>query len=97
MRKASLVAGAIGMACMFWLTRQAAWAADANFCNHYARAAISQVQSGLATPACVGGMKGTQWSPNYFTHYHWCLTATYEVAKHNRMLRTTYLKACRPQ
>ena len=97
MRKAILAVAVVGGACVFWPARRATWAADANFCNQYARAAISQVQSGLAAPACAGKMKGPRWSPNYFTHYHWCLTATYEVAQHERTLRTTYLKACRPQ
>ena len=74
-----------------------AQAADPQFCEGYAHAAIVQVRGGLNNPPCVGGMQGDRWSADYRVHFNWCRGVSYRAAGAERDARTAYLRACTGQ
>lgn len=72
-------------------------AADQQFCQGYAQAALNQVRGGLNNPPCIAGMQGPRWSAEYHVHYDWCIANSYQAAGTERDARTGYLKACTGQ
>jgi hypothetical protein len=74
-----------------------AYAADPQFCEQYAHAAIIQVRGGLNNSGCVGGMQGSRWSPEWRVHFDWCRNSSYAAAGNERDIRTRYLKSCTGQ
>jgi hypothetical protein len=72
----------------------AARAADPAFCKPYARAALNQVHTGLADPACGGGLQGARWSTDFSVHYEWCLGASLAEAGAERDARARVLRGC---
>jgi hypothetical protein len=85
---------AVASALFFTLGLSAARAADAGFCDQYARAALVQVRGGLANPGCAGGMGGPRWSSDYHVHYDWCRGASFAATGTERDARTAFLRAC---
>jgi hypothetical protein len=85
----------LGATLAFSSALSVAHAADPGFCNQYAQAAINQVRTGLAVPACARGLEGARWSSEFKVHYNWCLTAAPPAAESERGARTGYLRACR--
>jgi hypothetical protein len=72
----------------------AAHAADPAFCKQYAQAALNQVRSGLANPACAATLQGARWSTDFAVHYEWCVGASFAAAGAERDARTRQLRAC---
>ena len=72
----------------------AARAADAGYCQEYAHATLDQVETGLAIPACAGGMKGNRWSQAFRTHFVYCMSNPSSAVETLRGERADYLHSC---
>lgn len=73
----------------------AAFAADPEFCEDYARTAVHQAEVARSTPYCERGVYGPRWSLDYDDHYQWCRAAPYQAARSERQIRHSHLEACR--
>ena len=69
-------------------------AADPNFCQNYARAAMNQVRVAHEYPSCASRIGGGRWAFNYNNHFNWCLGVPYEAAQHERQERRRFLDYC---
>ncbi len=72
----------------------AARAADAAYCQDYAHATLDQVETGLAIPACAGGMKGNRWSQAFQAHFVYCMSNPSSAVETLRGERSDYLRSC---
>jgi hypothetical protein len=72
-------------------------AADPAFCRQYARAALVQVRTALASEHCGAGLQGTRWSAEFPVHYEWCLGASPDATAAEREARMRYLRRCADQ
>jgi hypothetical protein len=79
----------------FAMSSMSAHAAAPEFCRNYARAALTQVQIALSTPACRPGLQGTRWSSDFRVHFNWCLGAPIPAIQSERGARTGYIRGCR--
>lgn len=70
------------------------WAADASFCDNYARKAIQQQITNIAQ-GC--GQTGLRWSPLYVGQQQWCLTVRQGIAQAETQARETALQSCGTQ
>ncbi len=88
---------AVALTALFFVVWGApgAQAADPAFCRQYSQAALNQVRLGLASPRCMGGLRGARWSSDFAVHYQWCLGASFGAAGSERDARTQYLRYCR--
>jgi hypothetical protein len=84
----------IAFAMLAGVSVSAAHAADRQFCGQYAKSAVVQVRSGLASRNCVGGVQGDRWVADYQAHFDWCLENSYAASGAERDARAAYLKAC---
>jgi hypothetical protein len=76
------------------VTFAAARAADPNFCQDYARAAMNQVRIAHDFGSCASRIGGGRWSYDYNRHFNWCLGAPYEAAQSEREFRRRFLDRC---
>ena len=95
MLKRLFFTGLLGSALVTTTSVMTAQAAPPGYCREYARAALNQVRTALATPPCQAGLQGPRWSANFRVHFDWCLGASYPVVQSERGARTGYLRACR--
>jgi hypothetical protein len=72
----------------------AAQAADREFCEEYAHAAIIQVRGGLNNAGCRPLMDGARWSAEYRVHYDWCRGTSVHEAETERNIRRGILNRC---
>jgi len=71
-------------------------AADPDFCAHYARQAVHEVDVNMSIPGCFKGFN-LRWRRNFDQHYGWCLGVSYEQANAEREYRRARLSECRAQ
>ena len=93
MRWSVPVAVAILAACA--LAAPPAFAADPEFCEEYARAAVHQAERARESPYCEHGAHGPRWSLDYRDHYEWCRGVHRRDAEAERDIRHEHLEACR--
>jgi hypothetical protein len=72
----------------------AAQAADPQYCQAYAAAAIKNLSIARAKPGCVD-LWGPRWSPDYQFHYAWCTLAPVSTADYETAARAAYARTCR--
>ena len=74
----------------------AARAADHEFCEDYARSAISQYHEALRHDRCDHYIRENpgRWQDNYRAHYDWCRGRPRDQAEGERMERTHALDRC---
>jgi len=66
-------------------------AADAGFCDNYAKTAVQQ-QIGNVAQSCAE--KGSRWSSSYMTHNAWCRSAAKSTASKQIEARESALSSC---
>ena len=71
------------------------FAADAVFCEDYAREAVHQAERARDLPYCEAGAHGPMWSMDYREHYYWCRSVPYREAEAAQEDRHEHLEACR--
>jgi hypothetical protein len=71
-----------------------ALAADPEFCEHYARAAVNQSRIAHEYGSCASRAGGNRWSGDYRKHFNWCVGAPYEAAESERTFRQRFLDHC---
>lgn len=74
-----------------FLFTSSAWAADARFCDQYARKSIQQQVVNVGQ-GC--GNTGLRWSPLYEGQKNWCLTVRQAIAEAETQARETALRSC---
>lgn len=72
----------------------AAEAADAAYCEAYAKAAIDQVSLGYSHPACATGMQGVRWSLAFRVHFDYCMSNPTDAVEGRQGARVQYLRSC---
>jgi hypothetical protein len=85
---------ALSMPTLAILMPFAAQAADAGYCEAYAKAALGQVSVGHSHPACAAGMQGARWSPTFRVHFDYCISHPTEVVEGRQGARSEYLRSC---
>lgn len=73
----------------------AAFAADPEFCEDYARSAVHQART--AREICRHGIHGPAWSAEYRGHFDWCLRVHRSEARAQQEMRHDRLEECRHQ
>lgn len=74
-----------------WMLASNLWAADARFCDQYARKAIQQQVANVAHHC---GHSGLRWSPLYAGQKQWCLTVRQSIANAETQAREHALRSC---
>jgi hypothetical protein len=73
-----------------------AQAADRQFCQDYARAAVNQVRAADSHRRCEWRTDNnpTRWSPDWREHFEWCRGVSRAEAGDERMARKRALEHC---
>jgi hypothetical protein len=70
-------------------------ASDREFCRDYAQAALRQVRAGLSHLRCSVHLDNpARWSPEYRSHFQWCLHVSKDTATDERAARHRVLRGC---
>lgn len=69
-------------------------AADREFCEEYARAAINQARINLERNC---RFAGPRWATEWHVHYDWCLDNSVHNAEEERAIRTGSIRRCTGQ
>ncbi len=72
----------------------AAQAADAAYCEAYAKTALDQVSAGHSHPGCAAGMQGARWSLAFRVHFDYCMSNSTDVVEGRQGARIQYLRSC---
>ena len=86
---ATLALGAFGIG---MLTLEAR-AADPGYCDRYARSAVAQFERNRSIPGCFHGANA-RWSPNFDSHFGWCVRVPAGAAEEEKAVRTGRLREC---
>jgi hypothetical protein len=66
-------------------------AADRDFCDEYAKTAVTQVRIDIERHC---GFGGGRWSPEWRAHFDWCRGTSVHEAEQERDIRTGAIRRC---
>nr|WP_294530913.1 hypothetical protein [uncultured Rhodopila sp.] len=69
-------------------------AADPDFCRDYARSAVEQAHRAEHIRSCAYLIDSPRFSPDWRSHYEWCLNAHHHEADEERERRHEALERC---
>lgn len=81
----------IGFTAILTFMSSVVFAADARFCDQYARKSVQQQVANVAHQC---GQTGLRWSPLYAGQREWCLTVRQPIAENETQARETALTRC---